>query len=107
MLVVPEFEGAIFCIRSAVATAFSGLLIPSAVSTVRVGADRRTALATSGFGNGFFALRDLSGESRLRGGLRRRRTFLSSVKQGRVLRSGQVCELKIRWSNRHGPVLPL
>jgi hypothetical protein len=35
------------------------------------------------------------------------RGLLGSANLGRVLRRGQVCQLQIRWTNRHARLFPL
>lgn len=107
MLVVSEFEGVIFGRFPAAAAALSGLLIPRAVSPVGVRANRRPSLGVGRFLDGLFPLGNLGGKGRLSRCLLGLGCLLRSVKQGRVLRGGQVCELQIRRSNRHDPILPL
>ena len=65
------------------------------------------ALGMRRFGYGLFALLNLGGETRLGCGLRRLRALLGVTNLGRVLRSGQVSELQIHWSDRHARLLPL
>lgn len=55
----------------------------------------------------FFALVHLRGERRLGSRLGRLRGLLGGANLGRVLRGGQVRQLQIRGTNRHGPLFPL
>ncbi len=54
-----------------------------------------------------FALLYLRGKVGLGGRLGVRRGLLCSANLGRVLRGGQICQLQIRGTNRHGRVFPL
>ena len=80
--------------------------IPFAALTIRVGSNG-VAFGVLRLFDGLFALRDLSGEGGLGGGLACRGGFLGSVSLGRALRGGQVSELQIHGTDRHDPVIPL
>lgn len=77
----------------------------TAATAVTVGADDGT-FGVRRFGNRLFTVLQLSDERILRGGLRRRRGLLGAINLGRVLRCGQVSELQIHGTDRHGPILP-
>lgn len=86
------------------ATAFGRVL--SAIAAVGVGA-KCGAFGALGLFDHFFALLYLRGEGSLRGGLGVCCGLLCSANLGRVLRGGQVRQLQIRGTNRHGRVFPL
>jgi len=75
------------------------ILAPVAAVGIRA---KRGAFAMFRFFDHLLALLDLRGERGLRGGLRVCRGLLRSANLGRVLRGGQVCQLQIRGTNRHG-----
>lgn len=79
--------------------------IPFASLTIGVGADG-AAFGMLRLFDGLFALRDLCSEGGLDGGLTSRGGLLGSVSLGRALRGGQVSELQIHGTDRHGPVIP-
>ena len=81
------------------------LAIPTAILTLGIRSND-VAFGLVSFRDGFFALLhlvDKSGLGRSLGGLR---GLLGAVSLGRALRGGQVSELQIHGSDRHGPVLP-
>ena len=87
---VPVVAGLSFLLGAA--TLLTALPFATALTTVRIRANDGT-LGVGRFGDGFFALLNLRGKSGLRRSLRSRRTSLSAVNLGRVLRGGQVCQL--------------
>lgn len=78
----------------------------AAILAVRIGTKSR-ALGVFGLFDRLFALLHLGGERRLGCGLGVLRGLLGSANLGRVLRRGQVCQLQIRWTNRHARLFPL
>lgn len=94
----------LFIVMRLLSTAF-GRILP-AVTAVRIGA-KRGAFGVFGLFDHLFALLHLRGEGGLGGRLAIGRGLLRSANLGRVLRGGQVCQLQIRGTNRHGRVFPL
>ncbi len=93
MLVVPEFESAALGRVSVAPATFASLIVRIGVlPAVGIRAQHR-AFGMVGFGNGFFALLDLSGEGRLSRRLGGLGSSLRGVNLGRALRCGQVSEL--------------
>lgn len=78
----------------------------SAVTAIRVRA-KSGLLGVLGLFDHLFALLDLRCEGGLGGCLCVCRGLLSSANLGRVLRGGQIRQLQIRGTNRHGRVFPL
>lgn len=78
----------------------------SAVTAIGVGA-KSGAFGVLGLFDHFLALLHLRSEGGLGGRLRVGRRLLRSANLGRVLRGGQVRQLQIRGTNRHGRVFPL
>ena len=74
--------------------------------TVRTRTNAGAAGAGFGLRDRLFTLVDLFGERRLGRSLCRGGRLLGAANLGRVLRGGQVGELQIHGTYRHGPLLP-
>ena len=99
-----ETESGVIRPATAVAPPFvRGVFLPVALG-VGVRLDDG-AFCGFGFLDGFFALVQFVDECRLGRLLSCEGGVLGDVNLGRVLWSGQICELQIHWSDRHRPAI--